>query len=171
MSGWHSFIHQNVEGNAPSIFHFLWSDLSNEQSSSSALAKIVFVHGFSDHCNAYHDLFLNLALARIEVHAFDQRGWGRSVKTVSERGLTGPTSQVLDDITSILKSQLPTSVPLFLMGHSMGGAEVLVSSFTRGSRYPHVFVMDALHNSKQNMLIAVDKFESSALGSNGSRRN
>ncbi|KAI4251932.1 MAG: hypothetical protein L6R42_008178 [Xanthoria sp. 1 TBL-2021] len=93
--------------------------------SSSALAKIVFVHGFSDHCNAYHDLFLTLALARIEVHAFDQRGWGRSVKTVSERGLTGPTSQVLDDITSILKSQLPTSVPLFLMGHSMGGAEVL----------------------------------------------
>ncbi|KAL9641126.1 MAG: hypothetical protein Q9204_000305 [Flavoplaca sp. TL-2023a] len=90
-----------------------------------AVAKIVFIHGFSDHCNAYHDLFSNLALSRIEVHAFDQRGWGRSVKRVSERGLTGPTTQVLDDITSILRSQLPTSIPLFLMGHSMGGAEVL----------------------------------------------
>ncbi|KAL8914030.1 MAG: hypothetical protein Q9171_001281 [Xanthocarpia ochracea] len=92
---------------------------------STPLAKIVFVHGFSDHCNAYNDLFPTLALSRIQVHAFDQRGWGRSVKTASERGDTGPTSQVLDDITSILKSQLPTSIPLFLMGHSMGGAEVL----------------------------------------------
>ncbi|KAL8671998.1 MAG: hypothetical protein Q9168_003534 [Polycauliona sp. 1 TL-2023] len=64
-------------------------------------------------------------MSRIEVHAFDQRGWGRSVKTVADRGLTGPTSQVLDDITSVLSSQLPSSVPLFLMGHSMGGAEVL----------------------------------------------
>ncbi|KAL8678075.1 MAG: hypothetical protein Q9186_005540 [Xanthomendoza sp. 1 TL-2023] len=89
------------------------------------LAKIVFVHGFSDHCNAYNDLFPSLALSKIQVHAFDQRGWGRSVKGVHERGLTGPTSKVLDDITSVVKSQLPTSIPLFLMGHSMGGAEVL----------------------------------------------
>ncbi|KAL9061857.1 MAG: hypothetical protein Q9206_000264 [Seirophora lacunosa] len=61
----------------------------------------------------------------ILVHAFDQRGWGRSVKKSSDKGLTGPTSQVLADIDSVLKSQLPTAVPLFLMGHSMGGAEVL----------------------------------------------
>ncbi|KAL8821780.1 MAG: hypothetical protein Q9223_000253 [Gallowayella weberi] len=89
------------------------------------LAKIIFVHGFSDHCNAYNDLFSLLALSKIQVHAFDQRGWGRSVKSVHEKGLTGPTSQVLSDITSVVKSQLPTSIPLFLMGHSMGGAEVL----------------------------------------------
>lgn len=47
----------------------------------------------------------------------------------SERGLTGSTATVLDDITSVLKSLLPfaaeTSTPLFLMGHSMGGAEIL----------------------------------------------
>ncbi|KAL9604856.1 MAG: hypothetical protein Q9219_000304 [cf. Caloplaca sp. 3 TL-2023] len=48
--------------------------------SSSALARIVFVHGFSDHCNAYHELFPTLASRRIVVHGFDQRGWGRSVK-------------------------------------------------------------------------------------------
>ncbi|KAL8944196.1 MAG: hypothetical protein Q9216_000620 [Gyalolechia sp. 2 TL-2023] len=59
------------------------------------------------------------------VHAFDQRGWGRSVKDVSDRGLTGNTAQVLDDINSVLCSQLPSAVPLFLMGHSMGGGEVL----------------------------------------------
>ena len=62
-------------------------------------------------------------------HAFDQRGWGRSVKTPSQRGLTGNTITVLNDLTSVIDLVLSTaasmSVPVFLMGHSMGGAEVL----------------------------------------------
>ena len=61
--------------------------------------------------------------------AFDQRGWGRSVQTTSQKGLTGPTTTVLNDISSVVRSLLATaasmSVPVFLMGHSMGGAEVL----------------------------------------------
>ena len=51
------------------------------------------------------------------------------MENVSQRGLTGNTSVVLDDITSILRALLPLAkekeVPLFLMGHSMGGAEIL----------------------------------------------
>lgn len=54
------------------------------------------------------------------------RGWGRSVAKPSERGHTGPTSRVLDDITSFLKTVIPCPTPLFLMGHSMGGGEVLL---------------------------------------------
>jgi len=53
------------------------------------------------------------------------RGWGRSATKPSERGDTGPTAQVLDDMTSFLKSVIPSPVPLFLMGHSMGGGETL----------------------------------------------
>ena len=63
------------------------------------------------------------------IHAFDQRGWGRSVETPSQKGLTGNTMVVLNDLSSIVDSVLSTaasiSVPVFLMGHSMGGAEVL----------------------------------------------
>ncbi|KAI9806007.1 MAG: hypothetical protein M1833_004414 [Piccolia ochrophora] len=88
-------------------------------------AKLVFVHGFSDHCNAYYTLFPTLAGRGILVITFDQRGWGRSVDNSSQKGLTGPTSLVLSDLSSILVAQLPSPVPLFLMGHSMGGAEVL----------------------------------------------
>lgn len=43
----------------------------------------------------------------------------------SERGDTGPTAQVLDDITSFVKTVIPSPIPLFMMGHSMGGGEVL----------------------------------------------
>ncbi|KAI1169766.1 Alpha/Beta hydrolase protein [Nemania sp. FL0916] len=90
-----------------------------------ASASVVFLHGFSDHCTRFTDLFQNLVARGIEVHAFDQRGWGYSVTQKSERGMTGPSSQVLDDISGFLETLLPSPVPLFLMGHSMGGQEVL----------------------------------------------
>jgi acylglycerol lipase len=53
------------------------------------------------------------------------RGWGRSVTEKSQRGHTGTTQQVLDDITSFMRTVIPCPIPLFLMGHSMGGGEVL----------------------------------------------
>ncbi|CAD0093544.1 unnamed protein product, partial [Aureobasidium vineae] len=84
-------------------------------SEDAAKARMLFVHGFSDHCNNYAVLFEHLA----------NQGWGRSVHHKHERGLTGPTTRVLADMTSMLKTLLPTPVPLFLMGHSMGGAEIL----------------------------------------------
>ncbi|KAF2192667.1 alpha/beta-hydrolase [Zopfia rhizophila CBS 207.26] len=90
-----------------------------------ARARLVFIHGFSDHCNTYNSFFPTLASKGIEVYTFDQRGWGRSVLRPSEKGLTGPTTRVLQDITSFIKTVTPCSIPLFLMGHSMGGGEVL----------------------------------------------
>lgn len=59
------------------------------------------------------------------MHSFDQRGWGRSVSKPAEKGLTGPTDTVLEDITTFVKSLLPSDAPVFMMGHSMGGQEVL----------------------------------------------
>src|SRR5436190_14502002 len=57
-------------------------------------ARLVFIHGFSDHINAYGILFPTLATLGISTYGFDQRGWGRSVHSPSEKGLTGPTSLV-----------------------------------------------------------------------------
>lgn len=87
---------------------------------------LFFLHGFSDHANLHYSLFPTLSSRGIEVIAFDQRGYGRSVKDNASRGATGPTSVVLADITSVIESYLPRiEVPIFLMGHSMGGGETL----------------------------------------------
>ncbi|KAK8058384.1 hydrolase [Apiospora phragmitis] len=87
-------------------------------------AKLIIVHGFSDHVGRYYDFFPSLARAGIAVYGFDQRGWGRSVKTPVQRGLTGHTSTVLADIAAFIRAQLPLKVPIFVLGHSMGGGEV-----------------------------------------------
>lgn len=90
------------------------------------VAKLVFVHGFSDHIGRYYDFFPSLARAGIAVFAFDQRGWGRSVRKPAEKGLTGPTAQVHSEMAAFIESVVPAEpagAPLFVMGHSMGGGE------------------------------------------------
>ena len=94
--------------------------------------RLVFIHGFSDHCNFYAELFPALAQHGIKVYSFDQRGWGRSARTSAQKGRTGPTSQVMQDMTSFIQN-LPADekdIPLMLMGHSMGGAQVLTYAAT-----------------------------------------
>ncbi|PMB67990.1 putative monoglyceride lipase [Beauveria bassiana] len=88
-------------------------------------AKLIFVHGFSEHINRYNDFFPKLSEAGIQVFGFDQRGWGKSTTKKAERGLTGPTSLVISDVAAFIEDKLPSDVPVFVMGHSMGGGEVI----------------------------------------------
>ena len=92
--------------------------------------------------NAYYNLFPNLATTySIAVYSFDQRGWGRSVQQTHQKGLTGPTTTVLADIRTFCSSIScvrgdcdGNDPPLFLMGHSMGGAEALHFMMTKAPR-------------------------------------
>ncbi|KAG4222575.1 hypothetical protein PC116_g28951 [Phytophthora cactorum] len=99
-------------------------------------AKLVAVHGFSDHIDRYYDLFPSLARRGIAVLGFDQRGWGKSVRRPSDRGRTGPTATVLADLAAFIREKALKSsssdddVPVFVLGHSMGGGEVLALAST-----------------------------------------
>ncbi|KAI1423723.1 alpha/beta hydrolase [Xylaria sp. FL1777] len=93
-------------------------------------AKMIMFHGFSDHVNRYYGFFPYLAERGIAVYGLDQRGWGRSVKKHSDKGKTGPTSRVLADMAAFIRTQLPSDVPVFVLGHSMGGGQVLTLAST-----------------------------------------
>ncbi|KAH6640921.1 Alpha/Beta hydrolase protein [Chaetomium tenue] len=91
-------------------------------------AKLIFIHGFSDHLGRYTAFFSALSARGIAVHGLDQRGWGRSVKKPGDMGLTGPTTQVLADMAAFITPHLPSSPsdpPVFVLGHSMGGGQAL----------------------------------------------
>lgn len=52
-------------------------------SGDAAKARMLFVHGFSDHCNNYPVLFDHLANKGVDVYAFDQRYTFRPSSTSS----------------------------------------------------------------------------------------
>ncbi|KAH7032814.1 hydrolase [Microdochium trichocladiopsis] len=94
-------------------------------------AKLIFFHGFSDHIDRYYDFFPSLARRGIATYGIDQRGWGKSAPGKAHRGRTGPTTRVMADMAAFIKSQLPSpDAPVFVLGHSMGGGQVLTFAST-----------------------------------------
>ncbi|RPA86607.1 alpha/beta-hydrolase [Ascobolus immersus RN42] len=94
---------------------------------ASPKAHVLFLHGFSDHSNAYYDFFPSLSSSHLQILSFDQRGWGKSIPSPkhSHRGRTGTTEAIFSDIDFLLQPLLDTGLPVFLIGHSMGGGLAL----------------------------------------------
>ncbi|KDN53253.1 glycosyltransferase family 8 protein [Tilletiaria anomala UBC 951] len=111
-------------------------------STSPPTAAVLFIHGFLENIERYDHVFPVFASKGIAVTAFDQRGFGKTAKdgTDSWKKNHGNTTRSLQyqDIAQFLKDERkrldqeygPRSVPLFLVGHSMGGGLAL-ATFTR----------------------------------------
>jgi len=86
------------------------------------LARIALVHGLAEHARRYDALALRLNAAGIELIAVDLRGHGKSP---GERVWIESFDDYLLDTDALLDVADTTAtlnIPLFLMGHSMGGA-------------------------------------------------
>jgi alpha-beta hydrolase superfamily lysophospholipase len=93
-------------------------------------AAVVFLHGFTEHSDRYRELFETLSRRGYAVWAIDLRGHGKSQ---GRRVYVRSFDQYLDDL-ELLVARVRRSLaqqPLFLMGHSMGGAIVLLSAMER----------------------------------------
>lgn len=86
------------------------------------LARIALVHGLAEHARRYEAFALRLNAAGIELIAMDLRGHGKSP---GERVWIDSFDDYLLDTDALLgvaETTAPSGIPLFLMGHSMGGA-------------------------------------------------
>ncbi|KAH8827912.1 lysophospholipase [Flagelloscypha sp. PMI_526] len=102
---------------------------------STVNAVVVFVHGFADYCARYADGHKYYASKGFLVFTYDQRGFGKTVfdraskSPGSSYGVTGGWDQQMADISWALEyaknEYAKDNIPMFLMGHSMGGGEVL----------------------------------------------
>lgn len=91
---------------------------------ASLQAAVVLVHGFAEHCGRYGGVARAFAQEHVAVHAYDQRGYGRSG---GPRAYVDRFDDYLDDLGQVLsfaQSRTPDR-PLFLFGHSMGGLVAL----------------------------------------------
>ncbi|KAF9512927.1 hypothetical protein BS47DRAFT_1297052 [Hydnum rufescens UP504] len=96
-------------------------------------AHLVFIHGFVEHCGRYDRALSQWAANGISAFTFDQRGYGRTAtdkENMSANSSYGKTSwkDQMQDIAFFItreRERIGSGVPMFLMGHSMGGGEVL----------------------------------------------
>jgi acylglycerol lipase len=86
-------------------------------------AALALVHGLAEHAGRYAALAARLNAAGIDVYAIDLRGHGHAP---GRRTWIAAFDEYLDDVDALLAlastQAAASATPLFLMGHSMGGA-------------------------------------------------
>ncbi|KAJ9057891.1 hypothetical protein DSO57_1018069 [Entomophthora muscae] len=95
-------------------------------------AHLVFVHGHGEHISRYIDVFDQFSKVGIKVLAFDQVGCGETGRRANDIGGAMGLKRVLLDISLMIEQIYRPDIPLFLMGHSFGGAAIL-NYLERGS--------------------------------------
>lgn len=104
-------------------------------------ATIILVHGLGEHCGRYCHVADFFNTVGYSVTAFDLRGHGNSEGI---RGHADSYKTIMDDIQHFVEeaSRSHNNLPLFLYGHSLGGAIVLCYALS-GRRPPTAAVVTA----------------------------
>ena len=95
-------------------------------------ASVVLVHGLAEHSGRYQRLARHLVARGYAVHAFDLRGHGR---TAGPRSNIGRFDDLVADVAAAVTRARArhASVPVLLLGHSMGGAVALATALAHPS--------------------------------------
>ena len=103
----------------------------NRELVENARAAIVIVHGLCEHQGRYDYFADKLHQAGISTYRFDHRGHGRSE---GERTYYSDFNEILDDTNVFVDLAIKENpdIPVFLLGHSMGGYTVSLY----GAKYP-----------------------------------
>lgn len=103
----------------------------NKEVPSGCRAVAVIVHGLCEHQGRYDYLANRFHDAGVGTYRFDHRGHGRSE---GERTYYSDFNELLDDTNVVVDMAIAENpdVPVFLLGHSMGGFTVSLY----GAKYP-----------------------------------
>lgn len=94
-------------------------------------ADVALVHGYAEHSGRYEHVAAYLTARGYAVSAVDLRGHGRSE---GDRVLVRSFNEYLDDTEALLarvRARSGETRPLFLLGHSMGGAVAALAVVSR----------------------------------------
>ncbi|KAJ1729161.1 hypothetical protein LPJ61_003661, partial [Coemansia biformis] len=89
------------------------------------VATLTIVHGLGEHIDRYESMARTFAHAGIQAIGFDQRGFGKTGRKCGRLGDNEGIDAVCADIALMNKRVAIDGVPHFLLGHSMGGLNVL----------------------------------------------
>lgn len=107
--------HREGTLDADRVYYQVWE-------APDARAEVVLAHGYAEHSGRYAHVAEDLVAAGLTVWALDHRGHGRSA---GERGDIGSWELAVADVDLLVDEASASGRPVFLVGHSMGGAIAL----------------------------------------------
>lgn len=117
-----------VAADGTSLFYRAWEV-------PEPIARLLLIHGFTEHSGRYERTGSDLAAGGISTYAFDLRGHGRSD---GQRGDAPDMQTLLGDVTrfrAVIDAPGDPDRPLFLLGHSLGGLIALRLLVAPGGGY------------------------------------
>jgi acylglycerol lipase len=105
------------------------------QPTKAPRAVVLTVHGLGEHKGRYQELASIFVEKQIAVFSFDHRGHGQSD---GRRGHARSIDQLVEDLEQVLMQCRSNflDIPIFLLGHSMGG--LIVASFIQKDKSKEV---------------------------------
>lgn len=103
---------------------------------TDAVATVIVLPGYSESLRKYSELAQDLYAQKFSVYLMDHRGQGESGRLSPDAKMASidDFSLLADDVKRLLDTRVATTTPVFLLGHSFGGA--VAASFV--IRYPKV---------------------------------
>lgn len=117
---------QMIDSNTPNLQLHTITNLA-----AAPQANVIIVHGLAEYAQRFDPLASYLCQHNCNVFRYDQLGHGRSE---GERGFLKSPADLYENLQIMVKNvqdQYP-DLPLFVLGHSMGGETVLLY----GTKYP-----------------------------------
>ncbi|OGO75607.1 MAG: hypothetical protein A2203_00630, partial [Chromatiales bacterium RIFOXYA1_FULL_46_5] len=158
---WQTVTPQQLKLSDDSILHYVLITPAQPK------ATVVVVNGRTESYMKYQELAYELTQQGYQVLMFDHRGQGLSARLTENphKGHIEDFQQYIDDMHQLVSrvGQADTSLPLYLLGHSMGGA---ISTLYL-QQYPDVFQKAALSAPMHgiNGKLAYDEWDACRLAS------
>ncbi len=102
-------------------------------SGTNPRAAIIIVHGLGEHSSRYAHIAKMFNDENIAVFSFDHRGHGLSGGSRGDIPSYDTACDDIDELIKKVKTEFP-AIPIFLYGHSLGGAIVLNYGLTKNSQ-------------------------------------
>lgn len=115
-----------------------WSSWGVDESLSTPRGLVVIAHGFGEHSGRYQHVAERLTYEDYAVIALDHHGHGRSSGTPGRISFPDAVAD-LDRLIVLAAERFPAT-PIFLLGHSMGGALALRYAMEHGERLDGLIV-------------------------------
>ena len=106
----------------------------NQDGLDAARSIVIAVHGFNDYSKFIKNSAHYFNQHQIAVYAYDQRGFGNA----PAKGRWSSTEAMTQDLKTLISliAQKHPDLPIYLLGHSMGGAVVIQAM--AGDKHPDV---------------------------------